>query len=155
MERNKQAARHAENLALAGLVRFIGGMVLMAGLGCLLLGGFVFDKDKKDRDARSEAVATVREMYVHGGAYYLTYEADGATREAILPYQDGSLAPGDQIPILYDPTWYGNVRLDTPDPRCLLLLSVGALVTLLGGLAMFGQVYLRGKDANPWHDQEG
>ncbi len=154
MEKTKKADQHTENLAMAGLLRFIGGMVLTAGLGCLLLGGFVFDKDKKDRDARNEAVATVVKMYVHGGAYYVTYEADGATREALLPYKDKVLAPGDQISILYDPNWYGDVRLDTPASEPLLLLGVGALGSLLGGLAMFGQVYLRSKDANPWHEKE-
>ena len=154
MEKAKKTDRHAENLAMVGLLRFIGGMVLTAGLGCLLLGGFVFDKDKKDRNARNEAVATVKEMYVHGDAYYVTYEADGAAREALLPYKDKVLAPGDQISILYDPTWYGDVRLDTPASGPLLLLGAGALGTLLGGLALFGQLYLKGKDANPWHDQE-
>ena len=154
MERREEAARHRENMAVAGLVRYLGSMLLIAAIGCLLLGAFVFDKDKKDRDARNEAVATVVEMYVHGGAYYITYEADGATREALLPYKEKQLAPGDQIPILYDPTWYGNVRLDTPAPGALLLLGVGGLCAVLGGLAMFGQIYLKGKDANPWHDQE-
>lgn len=154
MEKAKKIDQHTENLAMAGLLRFMGGMVLTAGLGCLLLGGFVFDKDRKDRDARNEAVATVVKMYVHGDAYYVTYEADGATREALLPYKDKVLAPGDQISILYDPTWYGDVRLDAPASGPLLLLGAGALGTLLGGLALFGQAYLKVRDANPWHRAE-
>lgn len=150
METAKKTDRHAENLAMAGLLRFIGGMVLTAGLGCLLLGGFVFDKDKKDRNARNEAVATVKEMYVHGDAYYVTYEADGAAREALLPYKDKTLAPGDQIPILYDPTWYGDIRLDTPASEPLLLLSIGFLCAVLAVLGLGGASYLHGKDENPW-----
>ncbi len=154
MEKAKKIDQHTENLAMAGLLRFMGGMVLTAGLGCLLLGGYVFDKDKKDRTARNEAVATVIEMYVHGDAYYVTYEADGATREALLPYKDKVLAPGDQISILYNPTWYGDVRLDAPASGPVLLLGAGALGTLLGGLALFGQTYLKVRDANPWHRAE-
>ncbi len=154
MEKTDAKARQRENLAMAGLLRFIGGMLLTAAIGFLLLGAFVFDKDKKDRDARSEAVATVIEMYVHGDAYYITYEADGAIREALLPYKEKQLAPGDQIPILYDPTWYGDVRLDAPAPDPLLLLGVGGLCAVLGGLAIFGQSYLKGKDVNPWQDGE-
>ncbi len=150
METAKKTDRHAENLAMAGLLRFIGGMVLTAGLGCLLLGGFVFDKDRKDRNARNEAVATVIEMYVHGGAYYVTYEADGANREALLPYKDKILAPRDQIPILYDPTWYGDIRLDTPASEPLLLLSIGVLCAVLAVLGLGGASYLHGKDENPW-----
>lgn len=142
--------QHAENLALADLLRFISRMVLAAALAVLLLGGFVFDRDKKDRDARNEAVATVIEMYVHGGAYYVTYEADGATREALLPYKDKTLAPGDQIPILYDPTWYGDIRLDTPASEPLLLLSIGFLCAVLAVLGLGGASYLHGKDENPW-----
>ena len=150
MEKSERAARRSDTLALASLIRFLAGMVLTAGLGCLLLGGYAYYRDKQVRNAMGRAVAMVTGEYVHGGAYYVTYEADGATREALLPYKDKTLAPGDQIPILYDPTWYGDIRLDTPASEPLLLLSIGFLCAVLAVLGLGGASYLHGKDENPW-----
>ena len=145
--------RHADNLALAGLVRLLGGMLLTAGVACLLLGAFAFDRDRRVREAMGQALATVTAAYVHGGAYYVAYEADGTVHEALMAYEGKPLAPGDQVPIRYDLAAYEGVRPDTPATQPLLVLSGGVLCAVLGGLAMFGQVYLKGRDANPWHDQ--
>ena len=34
MEKSERAARRADTLAVTGLIRFLAGMVLTAGLGC-------------------------------------------------------------------------------------------------------------------------
>ena len=100
------------------------------------------------------AVATVTEEYVHGGAYYVTYEVDGTAYEALLSYSKGKLNAGDQVPILYDPEWYRGVRQDKPKTQCMNILGFSALGLALGGLAMFWQAHLRIKHDNPWHDVE-
>ena len=46
MEKSERAARRADTLAVAGLIRFLAGMVLTAGLGCLLLGGYAYYRDR-------------------------------------------------------------------------------------------------------------
>ena len=154
MEKSERAARRADTLAVAGLIRFLAGMVLTAGLGCLLLGGYGFDRDRKARSAMEKAVATVTEEYVHGGAYYVIFEADGETHEALMGYKKGTLNIGDQVAILYDPVTYLDVRTDAPLAQPLYVLAAGGLCLALGGIGMFGQVYLRGKHANPWHEGE-
>ena len=72
-----EGSRRADDLALAGLVRFFGVMLLAAGIGGILLGAYAFDNDRKARDAMEPVVAVITEAYVHGGAYYIAYEADG------------------------------------------------------------------------------
>ena len=113
MEKNERAARRSDTLALASLIRFLAGMVLTAGLGCLLLGGYAYYRDRQVRSAMGRAVAVVTGEYVHGGAYYVTYPADGAVHEGLMGY-DGKLAVGSELPILYERGLYGNVRTDTP-----------------------------------------
>ena len=149
-----EAARHRENLALADLIRFFGGMLLMAGIVFLLLGAFGYEKDRKERNAMGQAVATVTEEYVHGGAYYVTYEADGAAHEALMDYPSGKLNVGDQVAIRYDYEWYNDVRRDAPKDMYVTILAYGALGLVLGGIAMFGQMYLKGRDYNPWQNGE-
>ena len=154
MEHMDEAARHREAVALAELLKIFAGMFLMAAVGCLLLGGYGFDRDRKARNAMEKAVATVTEEYVHGGAYYVIFEADGETHEALMGYKKGTLNIGDQVAILYDPATYLDVRTDAPLAQPLYVLAEGGLCLALGGIGMFGQVYLRGKHANPWHEGE-
>ena len=151
MEHMDEAARHREAVALAELLKIFAGMFLMAAVGCLLLGGYGFDRDRKARNAMEKAVATVTEEYVHGGAYYVIFEADGETHEALMGYKKGTLNIGDQVAILYDPATYLDVRTDAPLAQPLYVLAAGGLCLALGGIGMFGQVYLRGRHANPWH----
>lgn len=154
MEHMDEAARHRENLALADLVQFLGEMLLIAGIVALLLGGYGYEKDRRERFAMGTAVATVTEEYVHGGAYYITYQADGAAHEALMSYPKGTLNIGDQVNIRYDYEWYNDVRQDAPKPLYLNILGLGTLGLALGGLALFGQLYLKRRDANPWHREE-
>ena len=154
MNEMNDAARQRENEAMAGLLRYLADLLLIAAVGCLLLGAFLYDKDAKTRHAMGEAVATVTEEYVHGGAYYITYEADGAVHEALLPYEKGKLSAGDQLDILYDPESYGYTRLPTIAREPLLFLGGGALGAALAVLILFGQAHLRIKDHNPWYDEE-
>ena len=100
MEHMDEAARHREAVALAELIKVFAGMFLMAAVGCLLLGGYGFDRDRKVRNAMEKAVATA------------------------------------------------------PLAQPLYVLAAGGLCLALGGIGMFGQVYLRGKHANPWHEGE-
>ncbi len=152
MEKKDRAAQRAETLALAGLVKYVGLMLLIAGILGMLLGGYVYDKDVKTRRAMGRAEATVTGKYVHGGAYYIVYMADGALHEALLPYED-NLDPGDRVDILYDRDWYGNVRTPEPESAPLLVLGSSAIGTALGIAAMYGQYHLKGKDYNPWNDE--
>ena len=154
MEYRDEAARHREAVALAELIKIFAGMFLMAAVGCLLLGAYGFDRDWRARKAMEKAVATVTEDYVHGGAYFVVYEADGAFHEALMGYEKGTLNIGDQVAILYDPNEYSDVRTDAPKPQPLYVLAAGGLCLALGGIGMFGQIYLRGKHANPWHEGE-
>ncbi len=148
-----EAAQHKEAVALAELVKIFGGMLLMAAIAALLLGAYGYDKDRRVRNAMEKTVATVTENYVHGGAYFVLYEADGRIYEALLGYEKGTLNIGDPVEILYDPNEYSNVRTDEPIPEPLYVLAAGALCLALGGIGMFGQAYLRGKHANPWHEE--
>ena len=148
----KISPQRAETLAMAGLIQYVGLMLLIAGILGLLLGSYVYDKDVKARRAMGRAVATVTGDYVHGGLYYIVYEADGRRHEALLPYED-HLETGDQVDILYDREWYGNVQLPGPAKTPLMILCAGAVGTALGGIAMFGQYYLKGRDYNPWNDE--
>lgn len=145
-----EGSRRADDLALAGLVRFFGVMLLAAGIGGILLGAYAFDNDRKARDAMEPAVAVITEAYVHGGAYYIAYEADGAHHEALLSYEGRPLAVGAQVPIRYDPAVYESVRADAPAAEPLLYLGVGGLLSVLGGAAVAGQSYLKGRGENPW-----
>ena len=154
MEHRSEAAQHREDAALADLIKFFGGMLLMAGIAFLLLGAYGYEKDRKERYAMGQAVATVTEEYVHGGAYYVVYEADGATHEALMDYPKGTLNLGDQVAIRYDLTWYNDVRQDAPKPLYMTILAYGALGLVLGGIAMFGQVYLKGRHYDPWRNEE-
>ena len=154
MEHLDEAAQHREAVALAELIKIFAGMFLMAAVGCLLLGGYGFDRDRRARNAMEKAEATVIEDYVHGGAYFVVYEADGELHEALMGYEKGTLNIGDQVAILYDPNEYADVRTDAPIPQPLYVLAAGGLCLALGGIGMFGQVYLKGKYANPWHDGE-
>lgn len=154
MERMDEAARHREAVALADLLKIFAGMFLMAAVGCLLLGAYGYDRDRRARSAMEKAVAVVTENYVHGGAYFVTYEADGETHEALMGYEKGTLNIGDRVDILYDPNEYSDVRTDAPIPQPLYVMAAGGLCLALGGIGMFGQVYLRGKHANPWHEEE-
>jgi hypothetical protein len=95
-------------------------------------------------------VAVITEAYVHGGAYYIAYEADGAHHEALLSYEGRPLAVGAQVPIRYDPAVYESVRADAPAAEPLLYLGVGGLLSVLGGAAVAGQSYLKGRGENPW-----
>ena len=56
MEHMDEAARHREAVALAELLKIFAGMFLMAAVGCLLLGGYGFDRDRKVRSAMEKAV---------------------------------------------------------------------------------------------------
>lgn len=152
MNNMDEAAQHRENVALAELVKIFAGMLLMAALGCLLLGAYGYDRDRKVRNAMEEAVATVTEEYVHGGAYFVTFEADGETHEALMGYKKGTLSPGDQVDILYDPATYLDVRTNAPRPEPLYVLAAGVLCLALGGLGMFYQIHLRNRSSNPWHE---
>ena len=151
MEKSERAARRADTLALASLIRFLAGMVLTAGLGCLLLGGYAYYRDRQVRSAMGRAVAVVTGEYVHGGAYYVTYPADGAVHEGLMGY-DGKLAVGSELPILYERGLYGNVRTDTPAEGSVKLLTWGLGVTGLGVLSLLGQAFLKARDENPWDD---
>ncbi len=153
MEEKGKNARHADNLAVASMVRFLSGMVLTAGFGCLLLGGVVYYKDTRIRSRMGEAVATVTGEYVHGGAYYVTYEADGAVHEGLMGY-DGTLAVGSELPVLYERDLYGHVRTDTPAEGPVKLLTWGMIVTVLGVLGLLGQAFLKIRDDNPWHGED-
>ena len=139
MEHLDEAAQHREAVALAELIKIFAGMFLMAAVGCLLLGGYGFDRDRRARNAMEKAVV---------------YEADGELHEALMGYEKGTLNIGDQVAILYDPNEYADVRTDAPIPQPLYVLAAGGLCLALGGIGMFGQVYLKGKYANPWHDGE-
>ena len=154
MEHLDEAARHRENLALADLVGFLGEMLLIAGIVVLLLGGYGYEKDRQERLAMIKTVGTITEEYVHGGAYYVVYEADGATHEALMDYERGKLNVGDQVDIRYHPEYYNDVRFDGPKDLYMKILGYGALGFVLGGLALFTKVYLRHRDANPWHREE-
>ena len=127
MEHMDEAARHREAVALAELLKIFAGMFLMAAVGCLLLGAYGFDRDRKARNAMEKAVATVTEEYVHGGAYYVIFEADGETHEALMGYKKGTLNIGDQVAILYDPATYLDVRTDAPLAQPLYVLAAGGL----------------------------
>ncbi len=151
MEKNE--AQRTGELALAGLVRFFGIVLLATGIGAILLGAYGFDDDSKARDTMERAVAVVKEEYFHGGAYYVTYEADGATREALLIYEGRPLSAGAQVSILYDPAVYESVRTDAPITEPLLVLGVGGLLIVLGAGAIAGQSYLKGRGENPWSGQ--
>ena len=153
MEHRNEGAQHRENVALAELIKILAGMLLMAAVGCLLLGAYGYDRDRRVRNTMEKTVAMVTADYVHGGAYFVVYEADGQTHEALLGYEKGTLRLGDRVEILYDPNEYADVRTDEPMPQSLYVLAAGALCLALGGAGMFGQAYLRGKHANPWHDQ--
>lgn len=152
MERMDEAARHREAVALAELLKIFAGMFLMAAVGCLLLGAYGYDRDHRARKAMEKAVATVTEDYVHGGAYFVVYEADGAFHEALMGYEKGTLNIGDQVDILYDPNEYQNVRTDAPIPQPLYVMAAGGLCLALGGIGMFGQAYMKGKYDTPWND---
>ena len=152
MEKKDRAAQRAETLALAGLVKYVGLMLLIAGILGMLLGGYVYDKDAKTRRAMGRAEATVTGKYVHGGSYYIVYAADGSLHRSLLPY-DGDLNDGDKVDILYDREWYGNVRTPEPESAPLLVLGSSAIGTALGIAAMYGQYHLKGKDYNPWNDE--
>ena len=152
MEKSEQAARRADTLATAGLIRFLGGMVLTAGLGCLLLGGYSYYRDKQVRSDMGRAVAVITAEYTHGDAYYVTYEADGAVHEGLIEY-DGTLAPGSRLPILYERDLYGHVRTDTPAEGPVKLLTWGAVGTALGVLALLGQAFLKTRNENPYDDE--
>ena len=151
MEKSERAARQSDTLALASLIRFLAGMVLTAGLGCLLLGGYAYYRDRQVRSAMGRAVAVVTGEYVHGGAYYVTYPADGAVHEGLMGY-DGTLAVGSGLPILYERDLYGHVRTDTPAEGPVKLLTWGLGVTGLGVLSLLGQAFLKARDENPWDD---
>ena len=153
MEKMSDAAQQRENVAMAGLLRYIADLLLIAAVGCLLLGAILYDKDAKARHAMREAVATVTEEYVHGGAYYITYEADGVVHEALLPYEKGKLYAGDQLNILYDPELYGYTRMPAIAREPLIFLGCGALGAALAVLILFGQAHLQIKDDNPWHEE--
>lgn len=155
MENKEAIERRKNDLALADLVGFLGGMVLIAGIVFLLLGGIGFEQDRRERAAMGRAVATVTEEYVHGGAYYVVYQADGAAHEALLAYEKGQLNPGDQVDILYDRDWYNGVRLDAPKAMHVRILTWSALGLVLGGVALFGKAYFKTRSANPWDDDEG
>lgn len=150
-EKKDRAAQRAEKLAMAGLVRYVGQMLLIAGFAGLLLGSYMYDKDAKARRAMGRAVATVTKEYVHGGMYYITYEADGVVHEAMLPYKD-HLDRGDRVDILYDPGWYGNVQTPEPASEPLLILGISAIGVALGGVAMYRQAYLKSQCDTPWDD---
>lgn len=154
MEHRNDSTQHKEDAALADIIRFLGGMLLIAGIAILLLGAFGYEQDRKERNAMGRAVATVTGEYVHGGAYYVVYEADGAAHEALMDYPNGKLNPGDQVAIRYDYTWYNDVRQDGPKPLYVTILACGALGLALGGVAMFGQSYLKGRNYDPWQNEE-
>lgn len=154
MEQNDAAARHRDDVALADLIRFLGGMALMASLAFLLLGGYGFLRDRQERLAMGRATATVTEEYVHGGAYYIVYEADGAPHEALMTCEKGRLDIGDQVAIRYDYEWYNDVRQDAPKRLYVRILTWASLGFALGVAAMFGQAYLKARNANPWDDTE-
>lgn len=153
MEHRDEAAQHRENVAMAEMVKIFAGMLLMAAVVCLLLGAYGYDRDRRARNAMTKAVATVTEEDDRDGDWYIAYEADGETHEALLIYTNGRLNVGDRVDILYDPACYEDVRTDKPIPQPLYALAAGLLCLALGGVGMFGQAYLRGKDANPWHDE--
>ena len=153
MDTLNEAARQRENLALAALVKTFGVILLVAGMVVLLLGAFAFDRDRRSRNAMSKAMATVTEEYIHGGAYYITYEADGATHEALLAYEKGNLNAGDRAEILYDPLEYGNVRTDAPASTPIKIVAGGVLGLATGGLFLFLQAFLKRRLDNPWHDE--
>ena len=155
MENNEAIERRKNDLALADLVGFLGGMVLIASIVFLLLGGIGFEQDRRGRTAMGRAVATVTEEYVHGGAYYVVYQADGAAHEALMSYEKGKLNVGDQVTIRYDRDWYNDVRLDAPKAMYVRILTWSALGLVLGGIALFGKAYLKTRSANPWDDDEG
>ena len=154
MNEMNDAARQREAAAMADLVKFLAGMLMMANIAFLLLGAYGFEKDRQARNAMGKAVATVTEEYVHGGAYYVTYEADGAAHEALMDYKKGKLSVGDQVAIRYDYEWYNDVRQDAPKAMYVNALAWATLGLALGGLGMFWQAHLRIKDDNPWHDEE-
>jgi exodeoxyribonuclease VII large subunit len=60
------------------------------------------------------------------------------------------LVVGAQVPIRYDPAVYESVRADAPAAEPLLYLGVGGLLSVLGGAAVAGQSYLKGRGENPW-----
>ena len=148
-----EAARHREAVALADLLKIFAGMFLMAAVGCLLLGAYGFDRDWKARKAMEKTVAVVTAEDPRDDTWYVTYEADGEPHVALLIYTK-SLDLGDRVDIRYDPACYENVRADEPIPQPLYVMAAGGLCLALGGIGMFGQVYLRGKHANPWHEGE-
>ena len=153
MEYRDESAQHREAVALAELLKIFAGMLLMAAVGCLLLGGYGFDRDRKARNAMEKAVAVVTAEDPRDDTWYITYEADGEPHVALLIYTK-SLDLGDRVDILYDPACYENVRADEPIPQPLYVMAAGGLCLALGGIGMFGQVFLRGKHANPWHEGE-
>ena len=155
MENKEAIERRKNDLALADLVGFLGGMVLIAGIVFLLLGGIGFEQDRRERAAMGRAVATVTEEYVHGGAYYIVYEADGASHEALMTLEKGKLNVGDQVAIRYDREWYNDVRQDAPKRLYVRILTWASLGVGLGVAAMFGKAYLKTRNANPWDDDEG
>ena len=154
MEYRDEGAQHREAVALAELVKIFAGMLLMAAVGCLLLGAYGFDRDRRARNAMEKAVATVTEEDPRDDTWYITYEADGEPHVALLIYKKKGLNLGDRVDIRYDPACYEDVRADEPIPQPLYVLAAGGLCLALGGIGMFGQVYLRGKHANPWHEGE-
>ena len=103
MEYRDEAAQHREAVALAELLKIFAGMLLMAAVGCLRLGAYGFDRDRRTRNAMEKAVATVTEEDPRDDTWYITYEADGEPHEALLIYTK-SLDLGDRVDIRYDPS---------------------------------------------------
>lgn len=152
MEHEKREAQRREAVALAELLKIFAGMLLMAAVGCLLLGGYGYDRDWKARKAMEKAVATVTEEDPRDDTWYITYEADGAAHKALLIYTKKGVQVGDRVDILYDPACYEDVRTDKPIPQPLYVLGAGVLCLALGGLGMAGQAYMKGKYDTPWDD---
>ena len=152
MEDMSDSAKYNEAAAVADLVKFLGGMLLMASILFLVLGGIGYEQDRRVRYAMIKTVGTVTGEYEYGGAYYVIYEADGTAHEALMDYYKGKLNVGDQVDIRYHPEYYNDVRYDGPKAIHMKILGYAALGLCLGGLTMLGQLYLRNKHANPWHE---
>ena len=119
-------------------LRLGGAIFLIVGLVFLLIGAFIYDRQKAGEKTMQEGTGVIVSFSQHGYPYII-YELNGETYKAQLGFSSSGMKPGDELSIRFDPQTPEHVEIGGWGALFLpvMFMGMGALFSLIGGALLF------------------
>ena len=133
-------------------LRMAGAIFLIMGLIFLLIGAFIFDRQRAREKDMQEGTGLIVSFSQHGYPY-IVYELNGETYRAQLGFYSSGMKLGDELTIRFDPQVPEHVEIGGRGALFLpiIFMGMGALFSLIGGaLLLLRRRILRESETSYW-----